>query len=242
MGEDLGSSIGSAYLKLPDLDRLPSYDTLLPSYEETLNDQPPDYTNTSDPASVRLELPITKDLKTQSFLQFPSFEIPSSYHSESSTSIDFSTLDHIRSHAGKKAKQAEKKAAQAKWADSGDEGGGSKGGEDGEPKGDGGGAPGGAGGGNGDGGNGNEDGGGDWDTGRGKQNKKGKKGKKQQEEEEEKKAEEEKKVKEDAAVATTTATTNFWDEVPATGDANPDDEWAEAAEKKGKKSKKGKVR
>ncbi|KAI9795686.1 MAG: hypothetical protein M1835_005362 [Candelina submexicana] len=229
----------------PSKASLSPYDAPPPSYDEAITDEPPDYSGTEALAHAHL---IHKTSKSPSFqdagyqqLQSPIFEDPTVL-----PSIDFFAPSSIRTHANKKAKQAAKKAQQAKWDDSGDEGDKNEG-----EGGDGGGANGGGGGGsnNGDGGAGDGDGDGDeWDYGN-KKGKKGKKGKaaaeeeekrKKEEEEKKKKEEEEKRKKKDDEAAFV----GGWGNTPgdAGGDANAEDEWSGfQTGKKGKKGKKGKA-
>lgn len=156
-------------------------------------------------------------------------------------SVDFGDTSTFQTHGAKKNKQAQKKADQAKWAKSDDEGGTKEGGE-GE------GTGGGAGGSNnGDGGAGGDDD--DWgNSGKKKKGRKGKGGvdaeeeKRKKEEEEKKRKEEEEKQKQEEDDAPNGGNSLSW--ADSVGDANPDDEWAgfTATTKKGKKNnKKGKV-
>lgn len=220
------------------VERLPTYTAALayptnpPTYEDTLNDLPPDYTLTEAFArctQFQDDLP-----PAYSVVICTDSKQPLSYERSRKTEVDLTGLYNIRAHGGKKAKQAAKAANKAKWADSGDEGEGSKeGGEQGEG-GDGGSAGGGAGGGDDGGGGGDDD---FWnDFSGGKKNKKGKKkGKGGDDDEEEKK---------DEAASGGAGEANFWDDLDggkgAAGDANGEDEWATlgAGKKKGKKGKK----
>lgn len=186
---------------------------------------------------------------------------------KSSADVDFSSIEGIRTHAGKKAKKAAKAAQQAKWADSDDDGNGDGAADGGEGGDSNGGGDAGAGGDGGDGG----DGAGDddwWNTGNSKKDKKKKKkGWADIEEEEEEKR---KKEEEEAAAGTNgDAAADDWGSFATVGkkknkkgaavqfepepepvasldlgatagvEANLDDEWATT--KKGKKGKKGKV-
>lgn len=230
-----------------------------PSYDEAVNDLPPDYSVA--PALAKAKISLHDSAPSKSAPKVHQDQPNSLEKSSPDVLIDFESTSGIRQHAGKKKKNAAKKAA-AQDKSANDDDGEKKGTEEGQ-NGDGGAGDGGADGGNGGGdgaGDGGGDGGGDdwddWPTGGNK--KKNKKKKKKEEEEEEKrrqeeeeeeeerkqKEEEEKKAAEEAAAAAAAATTNnnlSWaDEV---NDANPDDEWAgfTTAGKK-KKNKKGKVR
>lgn len=217
-----------------------------PAYEETLDDAPPDYTD-SDALATAALIAAPLDAPPPSFgplsapLSPPSPSIGLLEKDRVSPKVDFSNMDNVREHAKKKKKAAQKTTAA--WAQSDDEGDKKKdegaAGDGGD--GGGGGADGGDNGG-GDGGGGDENGGGgddgdDWNDAGGKKNKKKKKGKTAEEEEEEKKAEEEA-----AAIAAADAGANdaWGDTAGGTGDANPDDEWGGFTTAK-KKKKKGKV-
>ncbi|KAL8983808.1 MAG: hypothetical protein Q9205_002045 [Flavoplaca limonia] len=150
--------------------------------------------------------------------------------------IDLNDTSAFRQVGNKKKKQA---AKSSDWPEGPADAGGANGGAEGGDN-----AGGGAGGGaanNGDGGAGDDGGGGDdWNTGGGKK-KKGKKGRNAVDEEEEKKKkeeEEEKKRKEEEEA--TGADPLDW---ANDGGTKPDDDWAgfTSTDKKGKKSKKGKV-
>lgn len=100
----------------------------LPTYVESIQDVPPDYTTTNALATayttnVGIEAN-TCDLGCQKFdLGVGNLHVE----------VDFSDVEGIRSHANKKAKKAAKEAQQAKWADSDGEGnndGAAEGGED----------------------------------------------------------------------------------------------------------------
>lgn len=198
----------------------PPYDASPPGYEESLDDLPPDYTSTEVLAtSTPAKPPLTWHIATNP--RRTDIKSPLRIH------VDVSDTRNIRTHAGKKAKQAAKKANQAKWADSGDEGEGSKDGGDGSK--DGGGDGGSAGGGAGGDGGGGDDG---WDDAP----KKGKKDKKKN-----KKAGEEEEEEENADGG------NFWDNLGdgaggGAGDANPVDEWGDVGTGKKNKKKGKKVR
>lgn len=134
-----------------------------PSYEESVADLPPDYTNTDGLAVVHFsKLP----------LEGSGLERKQEHKSDvglfgRDTPVDLSAKEGIRSHANKKAKKAAKAVQQAKWADSDDEGkkegddGGNAGG-DGAGGGDAGGGAGGDGGDPPGGGDDGGDGGDDW--------------------------------------------------------------------------------
>ena len=223
------------------IDAPPPYDNIPPTYEESLSDQPPDYTNTDSLASPSaFAVAVDKAAKynarpngTPALLPDPKFD------------VDLSNLAPVREHVTRKKKQEQKKAQQAKWAGSDNEGDGARGGDGGDMNGgnDGGGEGGDDGGGDGGDGDGGGDDGDFWNSGgNSKKNKKSKK--KAKEEEEAKKREEE----EAAAIVES----SVWDEIPGdmpstnggdgVGAANPDDEWGMApAGKKGKKGKKNKV-
>ena len=164
--------------------------------------------------------------------------------------VDFDDVSKFHTH-GKGAKKASKKAQQARWLDSDNEGSGKQG-EDGGggDGGDGGGGDeggGGAGGGGNDGGGGGDDNHDDWDFGGNKKSKKSKKKAKQEVEERKRKEEEERQKREEedkeeqAPAATGPGSQTFlsWaDDVIA---ANLDDDWAGFTTKKDKKKKGKKV-
>lgn len=141
----------------------------LPTYEESLQDMPPDYTDTEGLAIVCVLNDAKDSVISNGDRKFhPDVkDVPGDY--------DFSELDGIRSYAGKKAKKAAKVAQQAKWQDSDNEENKDEGGEGQD----------GSGGGDGDGGSGaGGDGGGDppgggdddwWNAGNSKKDKKKKK-------------------------------------------------------------------
>ena len=201
-----------------------------PTYEESLQDLPPDYTTSEALATVHCAQNVKDSVN--------GYLVDQKFHpcvEDSHNIVDLSQIEGIRSYAGKKAKQAAKKAQQAKWADSDNEenpDGGADGGDGGDNNGGGDGF--GAGG---DGGDppGGGDGGDDddwWNTGASKKKEKKKKKKnawEEFEEEEKQKAEEEeekKKAEEDAAAV-------------GVAQADPLDDWGAFATV-GKKSKKGK--
>jgi hypothetical protein len=139
-----------------------------PTYEESIQDLPPDYTETGAIATAC----IWKDAKNlsngdQKF--HPDVkDIPGEF--------DASQIDGVRSCANKKAKKAAKAAQQAKWADSDNEENQDEGGDGQDGGGDGNGGSG-AGGDGGDppGGGGNGDDDEWWNTGNSKKDKKKKK-------------------------------------------------------------------
>ena len=208
-----------------------------PTYDESVQDSPPDYTATDALATVQIDRDLTVIGKGNVFYN----EKPKACQvdlPELDAKVDLSEIEGIRSHPNKKAKKAAKEAQISKWADSDNEekneggadggaGGDDNGGGDGDAGagGDGGDAPGGGG-----------DGGGDddwWNTGGSKKKDKKKKKKnaweefedeeKKREEEEAKKAEEEAAAKGDAAA-----------------EADPIDDWGSfATAGKKKKGKKG---
>ena len=133
-----------------------------PTYEESIQDSPPDYTNTEALATAQ----VTKYGVETAAYNFADQKLHPSILA-SHVKVDLSDLEGIRSYANKKAKKAAKAAQQAKWADSDNEEN-PEGGEDGggDPNenggGDGGAGAGGDGGdppGGGDGGDGGDD---DW--------------------------------------------------------------------------------
>lgn len=142
-----------------------------PTYEESVLDQPPDYTSTDAFASAQWlgDSSVTASIKV---------EIERDYRQEVCEALkayvdklDLNSTEHIRSHANKKAKKAAKQQQMSKWADSDNED--KKAGEDGAAGDDnGGGGDAGGAGGDAPGGNGGDDGD-EWDSG-----KKGKKDKK----------------------------------------------------------------
>lgn len=203
----------------------PPYFDNLPSYDDALIDLPPPWSGRT------LTIPSTFDTDS------PPLD-SSSWTSNFHPTIDWTSVDNIRSHVSKKKKQAEKKAQQSKWFESDNEG--DKAGEEGEAHGDGAGGSGGAAGGSGDGGNGGagDDDDDDWNEGGGKKKKKGKKGKTKNDEEEEEEKKEEEKKEEDAVSPLGKVPGSFWDD--NAGDVDPDDEWGISTSKK-KKGKKGKV-
>ena len=141
-----------------------------PTYEESLADSPPDYTETAATAAVctRSDVKDSADFNGDQKLHPDSSSLPSYF--------DASEIDGIRSYANKKAKKAAKVAQQAKWADSDNEennGEGADGGDGGSGGGDGGSGAGGDGGDPPGGGDGGDD---DWwNTGNSKKDKKKKK-------------------------------------------------------------------
>lgn len=149
-----------------------------PTYEESLQDLPPDYTTTEALAAFQLPQDV-KDSVGEILTNLKLYPSTGDAHDK----IDVSEIEGIRSYGGKKAKQAAKKAQQAKWADSDNEEGngeGADGGAGGDDNGGGDdGAGAGAGGDGGDppgGGDGGDGGDGDiWDTGSKKKDKKKKK-------------------------------------------------------------------
>ncbi|KAL8712338.1 MAG: hypothetical protein Q9220_003489 [cf. Caloplaca sp. 1 TL-2023] len=208
-----------------------------PPYSDSIADAPPCYDTVplaqpdKDSASRRFQSQGSDDcLKPQWLLEH--------FHSMTPPAIDFDDTSNFRQVAGKKKKQAQKQADQAKWADDGEEGA-NEGGEGGENAGGGGG---GGGSNNGDGGGGDDGwGGDDWNTGGGGKKKKGKKGKNAIDEEEEKKKkeeEEEKKRREEEGANGADPLAWMIDE-----EAKPDNEWGDfgSTDKKGKKNKKGKT-
>ena len=144
-----------------------------PSYQESIHDLPPEYTDTDAVATVCLE----RDSKASAYANGDQKMLPEV--ADLPSGFDVTQIDGIRSCANKKAKQAAKAAQQAKWADSGDEGGNGDGGKgaDGNGGGDGDGGSG-AGGDGGDPPGGGDNGGGDDDWGFGGNSKKDKKKKK----------------------------------------------------------------
>jgi hypothetical protein len=142
-----------------------------PTYEESLADLPPDYTDTATTAAVctRSDVKDSADFNGDQKLHPESRSLPSDF--------DVSEIDGIRSYANKKAaKKAAKAAQQAKWADSDNEENkdeGADGGDGGSGGGDGGSGAGGDGGDPPGGGDGGDD---DWwNTGNSKKDKKKKK-------------------------------------------------------------------
>lgn len=223
-----------------------------PRYELTLDNSLPDYTNTDELARQKFILasdappPYASGVVLpQQNLVTPILQDPSKVDIE-----QISNVPGVRMHAKKKAKQAAKKAQVAKYASDGeennDEGNADEGGGDGNGEGSGG--AGGAGGG--DDGNGGDE---DWDDwlGTDKKNKKKTKKKKDGDEEEEEADEvndanddddsgaKKKKGKKGAADKKDDLT-SIW-ATAGIGDTNADDDWGEAAGKKGKKEKKKKV-
>jgi hypothetical protein len=155
--------------------------------------------------------------------------------------IDFGDTSAVQTR-GKAAKKAAKKAQQARWLDSGDEGGAKDGDEGDGDGGNAGGGDGGSGGGGNDGGGGGggDDNNDDWDFG-GKKNKKNKKSKKQEEEEKKKQEEEEQKKKEEedaAAAAAASNGGNFLNWADDANEANMDDDWTGFTATKSKDKKK----
>jgi hypothetical protein len=204
-----------------------------PSYEDSLNDLPPEYVSTDALATTKL---------------FWDVSCPGSGSKMFSDAgkVDLGAIEGIREHANKKAKKAAKQAAKDKWADDDNEekkedapadGGGGGGGDD--AGGDGGAGAGGDPPGGGDGGDNNDE---DWSFGGGGSKKNKKKKKKNawedfEEEEKRKEEEEAKKAEEEAAAKAA-------EEAPASafaGEADPIDEWGSFAtvgkKKKGKKGK-----
>lgn len=218
------------------MDALASYGSTPPSYDEALLDAPPDYTTTSELATVRLLNDTSKPPPYAS-------NWPPDQDMKKRPTVDFLCTDGIREHAGKKNRQAAKKAQQAKWSEpdnvdnnKNDDGNGDGNGDGGEGAGNGGDD-------NGDGGDGNGggppggDGGGDEDENNNKKKKKDKKKKKKWEEDEEEEEQAAPKEAEEAVPAQVDAMPTL----DAAGDANPDDEWGFQNTKSKKKGKKGKV-
>lgn len=210
-----------------------------PPYDASFKDIPPPYTSHHLFPKEHLPLQPSSDIFIV-FEKAPNFCLCPM----TAPGIDFGEVPNLRQAAGKKKNK--KSGNQSKAADSGDEGNKNPG--EGETNG---GADGGEGGGsnNGDGGAGGEgggDGGGDeWNDWNMTKKKKGKKGKnnveeeeKKKEEEEKKKMEEEKKKEEEEELAKAGDPLSWANG----GDADPDDEWGNFIEKKGKKGKKAKVR
>jgi hypothetical protein len=168
-----------------------SYGTPPPPYTHNPDEVPPSYSPSESLAYARAQATESAPCAPSEKTSQESAHIPG--NAAMVDTIDFGDTSTVQTR-GKGAKKAAKKAQQAKWLDSGDEGGG-KNGDDGD--GDGGNTGGGDGG---SGAGGNDDGGGgddnndDWDFG-GKKNKKNKKTKKQEEEEKKKQEEEEQKKK-----------------------------------------------
>lgn len=195
-----------------------------PSYDETIQDLPPDYTCTNALITLCLSHDV-KDLLQPHFYAREKNEGPTR---SSESKIDLTKIEGVRSHANKKAKQAAKQAKQAKWGDDGEEENKDGAADGGEGGGDGGG-DGGAGAG-GDGGDppGGGDGGGDDDDwgGFGGKKKDKKKKKKNAWEEFEAEDEEKKKAEEEEAAANAGATAD-----------PPADDWDAFAPVGGKKKK-----
>jgi hypothetical protein len=216
-----------------------SYGTPPPTYDDALNDLPPEYSIHPTTAEARV---ILRDGTPSNLLPKNGAETPYTRDKPSpSIIIDFESAAGIRQRVSKKQKKAAKKVAQEKWGgddededktqDGNQDGtGGDGGGDGGNAGGDGGGDGGGGGGG---------DGWDDWATGGSK--KKNKKKKKEEEEDEERKRQEEEEA---AAAAKATTTTNNLSWADEMNDANPDDEWAgfTSVGKTDKKKKKGTVR
>jgi hypothetical protein len=221
-----------------------------PTYEESIQDLPPDYTTTDDQATVQVVKDAIAPEKAGICLDSEKVCRNKSGCCEFEVKVDFSKIDGIRSYANKKAKKAAKQAQRDKWADSdnedkqddgadgGDGGSGNGGGDGGSGAGGDGGDPPGGGDGGGDGGEDGGDGGDDWfDFGTSKKDKKKKKKNAwadlMEEEDEKKKEEEAKKAEEDAAAAAN---------VNTAADADAMDDWgAFATVGKKKKGKKGKA-
>lgn len=85
-----------------------------PAYEESLRDIPPDYTSTDELARSNASY-LSHDHKCDHSLR----SRPATNAVDDK--IDLTQPHNIRQHVNKKAKQAQKKAQQAKWADSDDE-------------------------------------------------------------------------------------------------------------------------
>lgn len=233
-----------------------------PSYEDTLDDAPPDYTASDALATAKLETvdsdappPYTAHASTKP--QSEQRQDDESFWGTlaSKPLLDFSTTHGVREHKGKK----KKKQVLASWADSDDEGkknDGDGGGAGEAPNGDGGdnAAGGGDAGGGGDGGGGDDNNGGggddkkddddDWNMApAGKKAKK--KAKKKtpfamlDDEEEDKPKEEEPPAEDGGGGAGAAMPGDDPPADPAPADANPDDEWGTVGKKK--KGKKGKV-
>lgn len=207
-----------------------------PSYEDSINDAPPDYTATDTLARVCCDWiasftpTLVLDKKTSDNHLMPAV-------SPGKIDVDLRSPENVRSHVKKKDKKAAKQAQMSKWGNEDDDEEKKEGGEGGED-----GENGGGDGGSGAGGDGGEGGGDDdgWDDGK---KKKGKKGKKKtaweelEEEEEKKRKEEEEaaqKAEDDAAADGGGADA---------GDANGEDDWGGfnmTAKEKKKAKKKGK--
>lgn len=210
-----------------------------PTYHEAITDAPPNYTSTDCLAHCHIINPSVLSPTSKS-RDHPSNDPLPLTGLMSSPAINFDDTSNIQSHTAKNKRQTQKKANQAKWANSDDEGNKEDGNNEENGKGGGGSN-------HGDGGAGDD--GDDWDAGKKKKGKKGKKGKqnvdeeeekKKEEEQEQKKKEEEEQRKKDEEEAASGENPLAWTDG---GDANPDDEWVGfmAVGKKGKKGKKGKV-
>jgi hypothetical protein len=214
-----------------------SYGTPPPPYTHNPDEVPPSYSPSESLAYARAQATESAPCAPSEKTSQESAHIPG--NAAMVDTIDFGDTSTVQTR-GKGAKKAAKKAQQAKWLDSGDEGGG-KNGDDGD--GDGGNTGGGDGG---SGAGGNDDGGGgddnndDWDFG-GKKNKKNKKTKKQEEEEKKKQEEEEQKKKDDEKAAAAGSGGNFLNWADDANEANMDEDWAGFTATKSKdKKKKGK--
>lgn len=86
-----------------------------PTYEESIADLPPDYTDTAAAATACLKSDVKEslDFGGDRNLHPESKELPND--------LDVSEIDGIRSYANKKTKKAAKATQQAKWADSDNE-------------------------------------------------------------------------------------------------------------------------
>ena len=108
-----------------------------PTYEESIQDLPPDYITNETFAAAQLPNYATVASKDGvCHRQKP--DSCENYFPEVYVTVDWSEVEGIRSFANKKAKQAAKKAQQAKWADSDNEdnqSGGADGDEDGNDNG-----------------------------------------------------------------------------------------------------------
>ncbi|KXT17853.1 hypothetical protein AC579_5883 [Pseudocercospora musae] len=206
-----------------------------PSYEDSVQDQPPDYTKTDSLAYTRCLLQdveiVTNSSETR---QRGSTRASHLWDSTRDVKVDFNVEGGFREHSKKKAKKAAAAAQKAKWADRDDEekkdegagGEGNGGGEGGN--GDGGGDSGG-----GDAPGGDDEGGGDddWWNG-GSSSKKDKKNKKSARKEAEEEEEEERKKEEEEAAANA-------DAGASAGEADTLNDWGSFATVGKKKKKKG---
>lgn len=219
------------------IDAVAPYGSKPPSYDEALLDAPPDYTTTNELATVRLWHDTANPPPYAS-------NWPSEQDTKQRSTVDFSSREGIREHASKKAKQAARRAQQAKLFDSDNEDNKRDGAGNGDDNGNGGEGAGNGGDNNGDGGDGDggdPPGGGGGGGGGDDEEENLNNNKKKKKKDKKKKEDEEEQTAQNGGEDVVQAQVDPWPAGDAAGDANPDDEWAVQTNKGKKKGKKGKV-